>query len=541
MKKKLLLEIIACCCFILLSWWSFKPLLRNLNNLTSFLPDDYDSLFISWSIKRMADNFPAWPNQLFQGNIFHPHPYSHAYSDPFLFAGLLAKPFNKLSAEPVLAFNINLILAQFLSLAFSYLFLKQLTKDRLIAFVSAVVFALSPIHSHYLSHLHTFAIQLLPLSGYLLLKLKTTGKTVWFYCWLASFILQLLNSFLPGYFIIFLSLVLLINDQQLTTVIKEKRNHFLIAFVLGFLILFPFINIYLKVSRHFNYVRPLTDVIHFSLSPEEIITKFFSPALYLSFLIALTGFFSFLKKRQKLSWKFFILTIFSLIISLGPVLHWQRKTIKIPFHLPLPYLLFYFLAPGFKGFRTPSRWIILAAFSAVCFTSLGFKNIFKKSNKLKSAILLSILAISLITNKPFKKYSRVPTTKNYPAVYHWLKDQDCQVIIELPISAWGTGKQAKEEAQRMLYSLSHQKSLVNGFSGYTPAEYYQLVQMIRKDFLNQTTISQLKKTGVDYLIIHQKEYPQEKQEAIKEKLTQLKKNNKIKLIKQFDSDEVYQL
>jgi hypothetical protein len=53
-------------------------------------------------------------------------------------------------------------------------------------------------------------------------------------------------------------------------------------------------------------------------------------------------------------------------MSLGPVLKWSSQTIKI-FHLPIPllYTIFYYVFPGFNGFRTPSRFMLLFAFAII--------------------------------------------------------------------------------------------------------------------------------------------------------------------------------
>jgi len=536
-KKTFLVEIIVFIFFSLLVFFYFKPI---FSHFSSYLPDDYDGLFITWSINRMAQKIPSQPKKLLQGNIFYPHPYPQAYSDPFITAGLIAKPFLKINPEPLIAFNINLLLSQILTLYFTYLFLVQLIKDKAISFILSLVFSFSKIHLHYIPHLHTFSIQFLPLSGYFLLKLAKTKKPVWLYAWSISFILQMLNSFLPGYFILFFSLGLFIFDKNLQKAIKKNINHLLISILFIALTLFPVINIYLKVSRHFNYVRPITEVIHFSLSPEEISTKFFSPILYLLFAISLIYFLR-QKKINKSSTFYFLFSIFSFILSLGPALHWMRKTIKIPFHIPLPYIFLYFFAPGFKGFRTPSRWILLMAFSLTAFSAVELKKILKTSKKIKTRALVLIFLLLLITLPKHNYYISIPQIKDYPPVYYWLEKQNKKVVIELPINTWGRSQENKQEVYRMLYSLVHKKNLVNGYSGYHPEKYNQLVGFLKNNFPNQNAVNKLKELKIDLIILHQDEYAKIWQEETEEKIDQLNSLKEIKLIKSFDQDLVYEL
>lgn len=540
-KNNLFKELIILIFFIFFTAWYFKPLLLHFS---SSLPDNYDGLFITWSINRMAQNLPSLPGELLTGNIFYPHPYSHAYSDPFLTAGLIAQPFLKINPEPLIAFNINLLLGQILTLYFTYLFLVQLIKDRVTSFVLSLVFSFSLIHLHYIPHLHTFSIQLLPLAGFCLLKLGETKKAFWLYVWAGTFIFQALNSFLPGYFILFLSTGLYFFNSDLKKAIKKNLKHLIITSLIIFIALFPILNIYLKVSKHFNYVRPITEVIHFSLSPEEIITKFFSPILYLLFAISLIHFLQ-QKKKNKSSAFYLLLSTLCFIISLGPALHWMRKTIKIPFHIlpagrqvPLPYIFLYFFAPGFKGFRTPSRWVLMMALTMTAFSSIELKNILKK---IKVPALILILLLFLITLPQCKHYVSIPQIKEYPPVYSWLKNQDKKVIIELPINTWGKTEENKQEVYRMLYSLLHQKTLVNGYSGYIPEEYNQLVALLRNNFPSQEAIDKLKSMNVDLIILHQDEYAKIWQEKTREKKEQLDVLRGIKLIKTINQDLVYEL
>jgi hypothetical protein len=567
--KYFLSELLIIIFLLILTAWYFWPL---LTHFTTNIIEDYDGLFITWSINRMAQNFPlaspklnakagfASPNpdvmsgeggsyfeRLFTGNIFYPHPFSQAYSDPFITAGIIAKPILSIFKEPVTAFNINLLLGQFLTLYFTYLFLKELSKDKLLALVLSVVFSFSFIHLHYLPHLHTFCIYLLPLSGYCLVKFIKNKKVLWLYAWAITFILQMLNSFLPGYFILFLALTILLKQKNWQVILLKNARHVLMAAVIIIVVLFPFLNIYLKVSHYFNYVRPLTEVIHFSLSPEEIITKFFSPILYLITLISFIFLISHKKLRTRSSLLFLISFLLSFILSLGPALHWLGKTVKIPLsrsaglHIPLPYLLFYYAIPGFQGLRTPSRWILLMAFYMVIFSSAIMVVIYKKLPRLRLVSLILLLCLSLIFIKKPLNYITLPMIKDYPPVYNWLKNQHASAVIELPIYTWSGGPQTKQEVYRMLYSLDHKKNLVNGYSGYFPEDYNQLVGLLTSDFPNPNTVSILKSMGVNYLILHKKEYNEISQEQLNHIIKQLNQTKDITFIRSFGDDLVYHL
>lgn len=547
--KTFIVEIFIILFFLFLTAWYFWPL---ITHFTSAIANDYDGLFITWSINHMAQNIPFVspklnakagltslnPERVFTGNIFYPYPYSLAYSDPFITAALIAKPFLTYFKEPLAAFNGNLILGQFLTLYFTYLLLNQLTKNKLLSVTLSTVFSFSAIHMHYLAHLHTFLIYLLPLSGFCLLKFIETKKPLWLYGWTISLIFQILNSFLPGYFILAFAITIFLSFPKSKQLIKSNLRHIIFCVFISLVTIFPFLNIYLYVSRYFNYVRPLTEVINFSLSPEEIFTKFFSPGLYLTSLIAIIALILYRKSRTKTSLLFFLLTFFSLILSLGPALHWFGKTVRLPFHywqninhVPLPYLIFYYLMPGFQALRTPSRWILLAAFAGITFSAIVINQHLKKDFKFSLIALIPFIILIILTiNKP-QNYILVPQISQYPPVYFWLQQQSGKIIIELPIYTWSSIN-AKNEVYRMLYSLQHNKTLVNGYSGYFPEEYNKLVGLMQSDFPNPTTLTKLKQLNIDYLIIHTNEYP----EGFIDKI---KSTRELKLISNFDQDYVY--
>jgi hypothetical protein len=516
--------------FALATFFYFKPYFLKIS---SILPGDYDELFITWSITSMAKKLPSLPEKLMQANIFYPHPYSQAYSDPFIFSGLITKPLLQFFKQPAAVFNFNLILSQFLLLVFTYIFLEKLTKQKLLSILLSLVFSFSQIHLHYVPHLHTFMVFFLPLTGFFLLKLKQSRKIIFLYLASLSFILQTLNSFLPGVFIIFLSINLILAYPELKKLILKNKLHVFSNLLLSILFIGPVALIYFKVAKHFNYVRPLTEVIHFSLSPEEVVTKFFSPAAYFLILLAILNLIfkkpkkiANSKNHKKKALIFFLVSFFAFILSLGPALHWQKQTIKIPFHIPLPYLLFYFLVPGFKGFRTPSRFMVLSLFLAITASSLSLKNLFKNKKAKFLIIFLSLILLTSNLKKP--NFVNIPQQKDYPPVYSWLKNQPGKTVIELPIYAWGEQK----EVYRMLYSLNHEKTLINGYSGYFPENYLSLVSYLKKEFPSKQTVLYLKQLKVDYIILDKSKYT-------KEDINKLKKIPELKKAAEFENHIVF--
>lgn len=525
--------------FIIITFWSFLPLWKNI---TGLLPDDSDGVVITWSLNKVVQNGSLWPKKLLTGNILYPYPYSHAYTDPYITDSLIAFPFIKIIKEPVIAFNANLLISQILLLFFTFLFLKQITKDFLISLFLSLVFGFSKMRVHYLGHLQMFSLYWVTLSGYFLLKLAESKKSLFLLLFFLAFLGQALNSFLPGYFILMLVLGLLISIRELKLAIIRNPRTLLVGSVLTLVILIAYIRPYLVVASFFNYSRPIKDVVHFSLSPEAIFQpKFFSPVLFGLFFVSLVSFFS--KKEKKIEEKTFLLfSMVALTMALGPVLHLFGKTLKVfGWPVPLPYFIFYYLLPGFKGFRTPSRWLFMAGFWAVVFSAVVLsRNLKGKAWWSRWLFGFIILVLLVLTNPLPREYVKIPRQKEYPEVYTWLMTQPGKVILEMPIYSWRDSVLIKKESFRELYSLKHNKKMVNGTTGFTPPPFEKFVEYMREDFPSDESLLVIKKILVDYLIIHENEFKDLWPEGYQKKLEFLNKHGNLKELYRGDQNVVYE-
>lgn len=545
---------IASLFFLFLTIIYFFPLVKNINNL---IVDDYDGLLITWSLNRVAKELPetiitrgfSWPEFFFNGNIFYPYFRSHAYSDAFITDGLMAAPFLRLFSEPIAAFNINILLGQWLFLFFTFLLLSEISGNYFLSVLLAAAFGFSNFRFQYLGHLQTFTLYWIPLGFWSLLKYfaypekypakKITGK-VYLIFFFFAFLAQTLNSFLPGFFLIFIFGILLSVKREAWKKLKNDWRIFLICFFLVCLILLPVIGIYQSVSREFNYVRPISDAIHFSLSPEEIFTRFFNWPLGLLFLVSVFFFFKTEQTERKKDLPFILILFSGLIMALGPFLHWFKKTLLIP----LPYIFFYYFIPGFKGFRTPSRWIFLFGLGMVVFIASVLKD--RPKNNLKKEKLFFcffyflVIFLGMISFKPPEKYFSIPKKENYPPVYSRLKNLPEAVILELPIYYWGDFQFGKREPLRMIYSLEHGKKTVNGYSGFSPPEWESLVIKLRRDFLSKDNLANIKAIGVNYLVIHEEEFKDLWPEDYENKIAFLNKSKELKEIFRKDGNVIYE-
>ena len=476
--------------------------------------ETYDGVFLVWVLNQTIEKIPSGLNNIFAGNIFYPHKNVMAYSDLLVPSAFLSALGVKMTGQPQMATSVMLILGQMLSLLVVYFWWLELSGSPWAAFLGSVALGLSQIRFTYYVHLQMWTMQWWLIASWMLWRFFKNGKVWQIYLGGTFLVLQVWESLLPVFFIGVVGAILLIQNRE-----KLKRNwrHFAVVTILVATASLPVIKTYWEVSREFDYQRPIREVAHFSASVDDLWGSFLAPGLYILFAAALAEMAKKLSLKNKNLLFLFIVLAVGAIMFLGPALKWQGKTVKVfgNIPIPLPYALAYYLIPGFGALRTPSRWIWLSAWAASGIIVLGFsKYKFRKVKELGLLVVASIIAVFAGTH--LKKVYEIPRVEEYPKIYKWLESQPGKVVIELPIYTWGAGEIASREVYRMVFSLEHKKYLVNGYSGFFPPEWERLAADLWTGFPSSELEDKLKERGVNYIIVHKDECPEDKLRQIEE-------------------------
>jgi len=215
------------------------------------------------------------------------------------------------------------------------------------------------------------------------------------------------------------------------------------------------------------------------------------------------------KKHYPKFLKLFTFTgIFLYILSLGPAFQLWGKVIKLPFIIPLPYALFYYLAPGFKGFRNSGRIEIFEIFVFSIAIGLFLSSKLKLRNaaiKIFSVIIIcGFILFEATVPVPF---SKVPSKNEIPKVYSFIATTPTDsVIAEFPLYNWRMLPYSLDEVRREYYSTIHFRKMLNGASGFSPDSWQTLVTSIASEFPKKNAFLLLKKTGINYIIVHADEF-----------------------------------
>jgi hypothetical protein len=583
LKKYISKNLLFFVLFFLLACFITYPLIFNLGKITTGYGDELLIAWIqNWNIHKILEG-PLGFLGIFNTNSYFPYLNTLAYSETFITSSLISFLPLLFLKEPIAANNVTIVSSIALLGFCSYLLAFYLTKDFAFSFLSGILIQFSPAILDKLVHLQVLTIYFLPLAIYFFINFLQTKKFIYYFIFLFILLLQIYNSFMPGYFIIFSALLIsffFITENKKKLKSFNLKKIILPLFVL-FLLVIPIILPYYKVSSEFKYVRDIRDAIHLSLQPEDFIsTNSYSRfnKLFSSFSFNhcshvncevkpgfLGGVFSILtvfsliyliknwKKQKYIIKGLYATSVLGLILSLGPFLHLSRYTIHSPFPIPLPYALFYYTLPGFNGFRSSGRFEMMFLLPMAVLIPYVLAIVLKKVSKIKIVALYLILCLGIILEFSFPiKFYPIIQIKDFSKVYSWLNNSPKQiVIIEMPIFTWNMLPYVFNENWRLYYSTANFRNMVNGASGFSPTIWQNLVAITLEQFPNSSSIKTLKKLGVNLVIVHKKEYDllYKNKFNVKEKrinngdtiIKTLKTDNNVELIKVFDDDYVFKI
>lgn len=505
------------------------------------LPDNNDTRLIAYIIGQAQNNILERKN-LYQATFFAPEPNTLTYSDLFLTTSILTLPTRLFTNNPILVFNIGFILSFTLTFFTSFLFFQKITKGLFGTIIATLIFNLSSIHLHYYSHLQVFSFWIFFVALYNLICFLESQQQKHLHLFLIFTTLQLAETIFTTYLLFFASLFVAVGKFIKHRGASQNRTEHAhapsVAREYGFwrgssLLVYPIVWIVLVLpyaKTHFLYheaTRSIRDAAHFSLGPEELFTKYQSWATITILAVILFHTTTHFLKKASASSKNrtqadpasycsvgseygFLrstkqLLIFSIIMSLGPVLKIFGQTLKpfqnfgIDWPVPLPYTLFYYLFPGFSGFRTPSRFIILALFAICIMIAVSIEKHYKGlKNRAKIYVVLIVLTLLALENRlPLTGF---PVNINPPTIYQSLQNlPDEAIILELPIKLWNMPDH-QIESIRSLYSLQHKHKRLNGYSGFATLEWIKLVEDINAYGTSNEVLQKLKSRGVTHII-----------------------------------------
>ena len=136
----------------------------------TLLPNHHDPRLFGWVMLSIFRNLLREPALLFHGNAFYPFGNTLTYTEPLLTPALVAGPLDALTGNPILAYNLTLLLFWALSGWAMYAVTFWLTRSHPAAFVAALIFTLSPYRTEYYLEFQMQIAFGIPLAVYALVR-----------------------------------------------------------------------------------------------------------------------------------------------------------------------------------------------------------------------------------------------------------------------------------------------------------------------------------------------------------------------------------
>jgi len=502
-----------------------------LHLLTAFPQDLGDPPSQAWIIGWYTHTLLTNPTHLWDANIFYPTPGVFAYQDSLLGYAPVAMPLLLATGNLLLTYNLLFLLSFTLCGWFAFLLARYLlhlagAPYRFIApaaLVAGLIYAYLPYKMSHLGHLNLLSAQWLPL---LLLcwerAWRRGGAVAWAgvgLCFVAQALCSLYYAIFGGLAVLFL----------LAPRLRHRARPLpwwplLLTAVLSGVALLPVLLPYIGTVRALGRTRGLAQTVTFSPALRDLLhtsplsllygwtDRLFPPRAAASpqylfpglvpLALAIVGART---RPRSMPWPlrpYMGLGIVALALAFGPL---PRLGAGGP-ALPGPYLILYWLVPGFQGLRDPGRMAVVAG---LCLALLAAQGTVAVLGSLDGALKRPWrwpLAWAGVCGLVLLEYGHGPpplpaVAAGAPPVYRWLAQQARpSPVLELPMGN-RTAQVWSQQCLMMYYSTYHWQPIVNGAGGFFPP-WYDRLQPLLQSFPSSASLGVLRGWGVRYVVVH---------------------------------------
>ena len=204
-----------------------------------------------------------------------------------------------------------------------------------------------------------------------------------------------------------------------------------------------------------------------------------------------------------------------------------------------PYNLLYKFVPGFSSIRSPYRFSLFCVLFLAILAGYGMfwcsERIRPRWRQILVPLLIAVMIFELWP-APLRLVKVPGDVEELPRIYKHVDSLPSDaVLIELPIAIGESEQKLEADARYMYFSTFHWRRLVNGYSGFIPQAYMELVNVIL-GAAPKVAFSALKAFGVQYILAHTDELS----DAEKTRLKQLEIEH-LKPIFREGNDALYQV
>lgn len=198
----------------------------------------------------------------------------------------------------------------------------------------------------------------------------------------------------------------------------------------------------------------------------------------------------------------FVAFILSLGMALMPIYTKGLGIYRILVWLS-PYNLLYKFLPGFSSIRSPHRFSIFMALFLAILAGIGMLWLCQRiRSRWRWVLILTLVSVTTLELWPLPlRLVKVPNSvDNLPHIYQHIKKLPSNaVMLELPLPSEFSEQGLEATARQVYRSSFHWRRLVNGYSGFAPETWLELVPVLAKS-PPKLALSAMKGYGIEYIL-----------------------------------------
>jgi hypothetical protein len=498
-----------------------------ISHFSTSVPYHSDPYFSMWRLGWVAHAIAHSPQTLFEANIFYPEHHALAYSDAMLLPGTMLAPLFWAGLNPVVIYNFALFAAFALSGTTAFILARQLTDDTAAALAAGVIYAFAPYRFTHYMHLELQIVFWIPLALLMIHRIISRGGTRDGVLFGVAVACQVLSCIYSGIFLV-LYCGMFVPLLFVTTGARRAGRvivALIAAAVVTVAVVSPYALAYLRAEAAVG-TRDIETVRLYSASLTNYLSAPAMSRLYgwkaitnpmlademnlfpgiVAVVLAAVGLVA---SRSRVRFAYVAGLIFSFMMTLGIngfVYRWLFEYV-----------------PLFRGLRSPARFDILVNLSLAILSAYGVAFLLRGMKHLGRRRLAGagIAALLLV------EYASAPAVLPAPKpskVDVWLAQQPPAVIVELPLIS-AKGMWGSLDWLYMYQGIAHFQRMLNGYSGYAPASFYEMRQ-IMASFPDDRSMAFLRHRGVDYVVVRAGIYEPQQAASL---LEQIQRRNDLSL------------
>lgn len=471
-----------------------------LSPTAAVIPDSDDAYFSVWRLAWVAHQLLRDPAHLFDANIFYPATGTLAFSDAMLLVSAVGAPAIWLGVSAPFVHNLLVGAAILSSMWFAFLLVRDLTQSAGAAWIAAIIFGFAPYRIMHIGHLELEWMMFMPLGLWLLHRFAAKPAPARALAVGGAVAGQTLCSIYYG---VFLSLYLAVAAIILIALRAPTRRRAAALTPLMAIPLVAVLAIYgppYSQSRQQHGPRNVSEITRYSATPSDFLRV--TPnnrlrggadsgivpderTLYPGTATLILAAAAFVPPVAPSAGMYLALTAFSVDAALG------MNGILFP--------LLHHVAPALTSLRAPARFGALVLLSLSVLAGYGAAKIIAARPRAASA--LAIIATLACVIEFWSAPIRTRVNEEPPTEAHRMLSSmpPGTVVVEMPVprpdALW------LYETTYVIRSTHHWQPLVNGYSGFAPAEYLQTLDHLR-GFPDQRSIDRLRVLGVRFVLLN---------------------------------------